>query len=281
MFYIQKNDKPNLFEKAFNIIKMKENILYIPINEKTTNKKIEKIAQKTKKIILKYSNSKKIILSKKLQEETLYMNYLNSYGLDIQNGKWLYEILVSDIIKYIINKKKMKKEEINLSILINDLTDIEFENIKKLAQSYKNVNIVTNHIEKFKKLEEQLMEEGIVITISNNKKKSLMKSQIILNVDFPKELINKYMINDEAIIVNIPEKIKINKKRFNGILIKNYDIDFRNDLKEEKYLAEDNFYLKDIYEAQLYRKQSIEEIRKKLKRDNVVVKKVYLNNSEF
>lgn len=175
----------------------------------------------------------------------------------------------------------MKKEEINLSILINDLTDIEFENIKKLAQSYKNVNIVTNHIEKFKKLEEQLMEEGIVITISNNKKKSLMKSQIILNVDFPKELINKYMINDEAIIVNIPEKIKINKKRFNGILIKNYDIDFRNDLKEEKYLAEDNFYLKDIYEAQLYRKQSIEEIRKKLKRDNVVVKKVYLNNSEF
>ena len=142
MFYIQKNDKPNLFEKAFNIIKMKENILYIPINEKTTNKKIEKIAQKTKKIILKYSNSKKIILSKKLQEETLYMNYLNSYGLDIQNGKWLYEILVSDIIKYIINKKKMKKEEINLSILINDLTDIEFETIKKLAQRYKNVNIV-------------------------------------------------------------------------------------------------------------------------------------------
>ena len=74
------------------------------------------------------------------------------------------------------------------------------------------MNIVTNHIEKFKKLEDKFMENGIMITIGNNKKKSLMKSKIILNIDFPNELINKYMIKDDAIIINVPGKAKINMK---------------------------------------------------------------------
>lgn len=281
MFCIQKNDKPNFLEKTFNIIKMKENIIFLPITEKTKNNQIEKLAQKTRKIVSKFSNSKKIVLSKDLQEQNLYINYLNSYGLDIQNGKWLYEILATDIIKYIINKKNIKKEETIISVLINDLTDIELENIKILSENYKNLNIVTNHLEKFKKLEKELMQKGIIITIGNNKKKSLMKSKIILNIDFPKELINKYNINDDAIIINVAGKIKINKKRFNGLIINNYEIDFRNDVNEKKYLLEKRFYLRDLYEASIYKKQNFNEIRKILKRDGVMVRKVYLSNSEL
>ena len=262
MFYIQKNDKPNCIEKTFNIIKMQENKLFLPITAKTSEKQIEKLAQKTKKIISKYSNSKKIVISKNLQEEITYINYLNSYGLDISDGRWLYEILATDIIKYIIEKKKIKKEETTISILINDLTEIELENIKILAENYKNLNIVTNHIEKFKKLEDKFMENGIMITISNNKKKSLMKSKIILNIDFPNELINKYMI-----------------KRFNGFMVNNYEIDFRDDIKSEENLFGDEFYLRDVYESRLYKKQTFSDIRNILKKDGVNIKKVYLSNS--
>lgn len=166
-------------------------------------------------------------------------------------------------------------------MMINDLTDIEFENIKTLARKYKTINIVTNHIEKFKNLEKQLQEnEGIIITITNNKKKSLMKSQIILNIDFPKELINKYNIQDEAIIVNVRGNIKINKKRFNGLNINDYEIDFRDDKKDNKALS-NKFYLKDLYESELYKKQNISEIRNKIKIDKVIIKKLILNNGEL
>ena len=166
-------------------------------------------------------------------------------------------------------------------MLINDLTDIEFENVKNLARKYKTINIVTNHIEKFKNLEKQLQEnEGIIITITNNKKKSLMKTQIILNIDFPKELINKYNIRDDAIIVNVKGKIKINKKRFNGLNINNYEIDFREDKKDEKAICS-KYYLKDIYESELYKKQRISEIKEKIKLDKVVIKKLMLNNGEL
>ena len=278
MFYIEKSDKPNFIEKKLNILKVIDNTIILPISEDTKEKNIEKIAAKTKKTIEKYSNSKKVVLSKDMKEET-YINYLNTYGIEIQNGRWLFEILLPDITEYITKKKNIEK--VNISILINDLTDIELENIKTLARKYKTINIVTNHIEKFKKLEKSLEEdEGIIITITNNKKKSLMKSQIILNIDFPKELINKYNINDDAIIVNVKGKIKINKKRFNGLNINDYEIDFRDDKKNNNALN-NKFYLKDLYESELYKKQKISEIREKIKIDKVVIKKLILNNGEL
>ena len=141
------------------------------------------------------------------------------------------------------------------------------------------MNIVTNHIEKFKKIEDKFMENGIMITISNNKKKSLMKSKIILNIDFPNELINKYMIKDDAIIINVPGKAKINRKRFNGLMVNNYEIDFRDDIKSEENLLGDEFYLRDVYESRLYKKQTFSDIRNILKKDGVNIKKVYLSNS--
>lgn len=279
MFYIEKTDKPSWLERKLNLVKVQENTIILPIDKNTNEKQIEKIATKTNKIIKKYSTSKKIVLSKEMCKEQKYINYLNTYGLEIQDGKWLFEILLPEITEYIVNKKKIEKT--NISIMINDLTDLEFENIKILARKYKSINIVTNHIEKFKKIEKQLQEnEGIIITITNNKKKSLMKSQIILNIDFPKELINKYNIQDEAIIVNVRGNVKINKKRFNGLNINDYEIDFRDDKKNNKALN-DKFYLKDLYEAGLYKKQRISEIKKKIQVDKVIIKKLILNNGEL
>lgn len=279
MFYIEKNDKPSWLERKLNLIKIKDNTIILPITEDTKERRIERIAAKTNKIIQKYSTSKKIVLSKEMYKEQKYINYLNTYGLEIQEGKWLFEILLPEITEYIVNKKKIEKT--NISIMINDLTDIEFENIKILARKYKSINIVTNHIEKFKNLEKQLQEnEGIIITITNNKKKSLMKSQIILNVDFPKELINKYNIQDEAVIVNVKGKIKINKKRFNGLNVNDYEIDLRDDKKNNKALN-NKFYLKDLYESELYKKQRNSEVREKIKFDKLIIKKLILNNGEF
>ena len=42
MVYIEKNDKPNFIEKILNLIRVKENTIILPINEKMTEKKIEK-----------------------------------------------------------------------------------------------------------------------------------------------------------------------------------------------------------------------------------------------
>ena len=257
MFYIEKNDKPTWIEKIIPIIKVENNTIKLPYKENINQNKIEKLAQKTKKVLEKNSTSKKVVVSKEIQ------------------------ILITDIIEYIINKKNLETSKLKISMLINDITDFEIENIKLLAKKYKNLNIVTNHIEKIKKIEEELLEkEGIMITVTNNRKKSLVKSDIIYNVDFPEEILNKYVITDDAIIINLRGKMKIKKKRFNGIIINNYEINLRDDKKDEKMISK-KYYFRDIYQAELYQKQGFNNLKEKVKKDNVRVSKLFLSNGEI
>ena len=291
MFFIEKSDKPMFWEKIFNIVKVKDNKIIVPIknnsnenkkeiteSRKQIEKRMEKIAVKTLKLIKKNSNSKKIVISKELQKEEIFINHLNTYGLEIQDGTWLFEVLLPDIIEYLVKKNDIEKT--GISVLINDLNEIEYENIRMLAQKYKTVNIVTNHIEKFKKLKKNLEdEEGIIITTTNNKKKSLIKSTIIINVDFPQELFEKYSIIEDCIIINIKQDIKIKEKRFEGLNINNYEISFKNcEFIKENY--SNSFYFKDIYEGEFYRRQTVSDIRNKIKKDKVEIKCLYLNNGK-
>ena len=175
----------------------------------------------------------------------------------------------------------MKKDEMQISVLVNDISENMLENLRKIIKEYKKVNIITNHIEKFKNIEEKFeKEEGIMIVVNNNKRKSLTKSDIIINVDFPTELLNKYKIYDEAIIVNIKTKAKINKKRFNGLVINNYEISYKNDeaFDYEKSILYDK---KDIYESMFYKKQPYDETIKKIKKDKVKISKLMGNKQSI
>ena len=281
MYYVQEIDKPNLLYQIFNIVRLKNDKIILPINkEKISDKKVKKLVKKIKKI-LEQTKCKKIILSKKLKKYENLKNEIYSNNLEIINGRWLFGVLGTRVIKYIIKKKKMKSEEIQISILINDISEIMLENIKQIVREYKKVNIVTNHIEKFKKIEEQILkEEGIMITVSRNKRKSLLKSQIILNVDFPSELINQYRINEEAIIVNLRGNVEIKSKRFNGINVNDYEIDYQI-WNEFDYEKDKLYYKKDCYEAEFYQKQPFEYINRKIDRDKVKITKLIAERSEF
>ena len=270
MYYIKEIDKPSKFLKRCNWIKSENNEIILPIQgEEIKYKQAQKLSKKTKKILQK-TNTNKIVLSKIIKKQKDYCNNLYSYGFDIPDGKWLLEILSCETLGYIVEKKNLKKQELMVSILVNQLSEITLQNIKQLVKEYKRINIVTNHIQQLKKLEDEILEEeGIMITVTNNKKKSLLKSNIILNIDFPTELINQYQIKEDAIILNIQGNVKIKKKRFCGICINDYEIKMVQGLEYED--IEEQFWNKDIYEACFYKRQPIVEIKKKVRKDNVQI----------
>ena len=280
MFYIQENDKPNVIEKILNRIVIEGNKIIIPIKQQGMSKKRqEKIAQKTMKI-LERSSSKKIVISKQLGEYKDFVNILDQNNYINVTGKWLYKMLIPEIMDYITKKEKWKKEETHIYILVNDAKDFIIENIKQFAKIYKSITIITNHINKFKKIEEDIYEElGTYITIMNNKKKGLSKAKVIINIDFPKELINQYNIYEKAIIVNMVNNIKINKKRFEGKIIKGYDIKFEN--KNIENIDNEKFDTKVIYESNFYYEQPYKYVREKIKKDGVQIKNLYLQNGVY
>lgn len=280
MFYIQENDKPNVIEKILNRIVIEGNKIIIPIKQQGMSKKRqEKIAQKTMKI-LERSSSKKIVISKQLGEYKDFVNILDQNNYINVTGKWLYKMLIPEIMDYITKKEKWKKEETHIYILVNDAKDFIIENIKQFAKIYKSITIITNHINKFKKIEEDIYEElGTYITIMNNKKKGLSKAKVIINIDFPKELINRYNIYEKAIIVNMVNNIKINKKRFEGKIIKGYNIRFEN--KNIENIDNEKFDTKVIYESNFYYEQPYKYVREKIKKDGVQIKNLYLQNGVY
>lgn len=281
MYYIQETDKPVLIARFFNLVEIVNDRIILPIEEEETidEKKIKILTKKIIKILDK-TNCRTIIVSKYLKENKEFLENLKNKDLNIIDGKWLFLILSEKVLDYVARKKDLKKEETNVSILVNNnFNDYVLENIKEIIKQYKTVNIVTKQIDKFKKIEKQIMqEEGINILITNNKKKSLVRSNIILNVDFDTDLINKYNIPEEGIIINLQENVKITRKRFNGISINDYEIKYQNydeyDYEKEKY-----YDRKDMYEAMIYKKQPYECIKRKIDRDKVEIVKLIGNRT--
>lgn len=212
MYYIQEVDKPSFFIRIFNIIKLEGNNIFVPLIEIENSKVQEKLAKKTIKIF-ENLNSKKVVISKNVKMYKTYVNLLNTGQFDVVNGKWLFSMLIPEVIKYVENKKNLKEEETSVYFLVNDFTETVIENIKAMAKGHKHVSVITKYVEKMKKIENQILQEtGVVITVMNNKKKSLAKAQIVINADFTNELLNQYNICENAIIIDLTQSLRNLKK---------------------------------------------------------------------
>lgn len=233
---------------------------------KSTNKFVRKrIINQIKKYI-KYENMQYIILDKDLSfiEENLRFIKEEFNKINILNGKYLMKNIISKLLEYIynVNNKNIKLE--NIYIFVNEYTKNNIGIIEMLARKCKTVNIVTENLKYFIKLEDFLYNEGILITVSNNKRKSAKNAKIIINMDFSKDVFEKYTINMNSIIINLTNEKSFFENTFRGVCINNIEIsidknvrcfykEFYGNIKESLYLEsiilnKDYKYVENKYE---------------------------------
>lgn len=264
--YIEKMDKPKW---SIRKIIIEGDSLKINIDlEKDKN---------IKKVINKLLNDQitNVVLSQKINENKRFIKALNANNINIFDGRWLEKYLAINILDYMVIKKNIEKQKTEIAITVNQISDLSIDIIKTLAKQYKKITVVTNHIEKLKKVENEIYEkEGIMIIVSNNKKKSLSKANIILNIDFNKIIFNKYRINENAIIVNLEGDMQIEQKRFNGLNINDYEIDVgRSDIIWRENM--ECFKTKDLLEAKLYARDTYKNIYRNINKSKVEIKELY------
>ena len=265
-YYIEKMDKHKIIGRKIQL--ENDNIkIYMDLEKGKNTRKL------VKRLLLNETNN--VVIDKELITCEKLINLLKSNDIKIFDGKWLEKYLILDILEYIINKKQIIKAETEIAITANEITDLLIEMIKILSKQYKKLTIVTNHIEKLRKIEKEIKEkEGILIILSNNKNKSLLKSQFIINMDFNQELINQYRIYEEAIIINAEENIRIDAIRFNGIVINDYEIE----IGRKEFIWRDGiekYRQRDLIEAELYVRDTYKNIRKKIQKNNIKIKELY------
>lgn len=253
VFLIEEANKPSILKKWFKKIDIIDDKIYINCNtDKLKFSYKLKLFTKIRNALI-LNNVRNVILSKKLKKDTEFVNLFYSNNFNIVDGKVLLKKIIVQIIENICTQNNLKSQEKQISILINSVNVFGINCVKELSQRFKSLNVVTNNINYFKPLKEKLWEEdGIIITLTNNKKKALSKANIILNIDFPEELVNKYLVFDEAILVNLEEEVKIRKKRFCGKIINNYKIKAEPNSKLAEFLNRNeykNFETNDLTEV--------------------------------
>lgn len=281
IFFIQESKEKNKFKlrinNMFTSIEYNGNFINLPINEKSklSNKKVKKIIKK-----LKENNIRTVVLSKYLEHIEELKNEIYSNNINILEGRYLFKLLIKESIEYICKKSNKKMEDLEISFLTNDANNLNKQIILALSQKVKRLNIITNHIEEFQDIEDYLYNEmGIMIKLSNNKKTDLLRTNIIVNMDFMEDIINKYNLPKQGIIININGGIKIKSKKFNGININNYTAKIPNKYKTE------GFYDEGVYETYIWgkeydlaRKQILDD---KIRIKNLIGEKGIINSREF
>ncbi len=140
-----------------------------------------------------------------------HQNYIEDVIKENENSKAIYCTFIIEILNNIIKIKNEQAEEQSIYVLTNNEVDAKLlENFKK---QYKMIYIVTENIEKLKKLEDRAEENLEMLAVLNNKRKSLARAKYIINFDFNRESINQYNINRTAIILNLYKRRNKYKKR--------------------------------------------------------------------
>lgn len=236
--FIEEAEKINIIKKIYKPIECinEKIVLNLKLNKASIKKKM-KIAKKIRNI-LDTHKSNTVIVSKNLKRNKEFINSLYSNNINITDGRKLFKRLAIDIAHVIVKQEKMNIKDCKIAILTNYNNEIIEKIIKELSIQCKSLQIITNHVKQFEKIENELYEDGIIINVTNNRRKSLLKTNIILNLDFPNEIINKYNIYDNAIIVNFEEKTRIIKKRFSGKIINWYKVGIKNEEKVFEFIQE-------------------------------------------
>ena len=278
------------FFKLTNTIIVKENIAILPYfaNElnKLSNKKLNKLFKKIHKLLLN-ENVQTIAISNLLSNLENIDTFKNSFYSDnynILDGRWLFKHLSFEILGYISKETKKPLNEMEVSILTNAYNDFIKENIKLLSQNIKNLNIVTSNIEFFKPLTQELYNSfGISIRISNNKKRILTNSDVILNFDFPDVILNKFALPLDGVIINYNSKIKLRNKLFNGLNVSYYTINVHKELIENFKSVNllNSFNLEVLYESLYFNETSYSKMLSHFIDDSLVVTSLQGNNGKI
>ena len=276
--YIKEEILKNQFWRGIEIRIFDNNYVIAVSNNKKDRKKIK---EKLARIIKKLGNDA-VVFSKELEGD-FKNDICEMINIKVVNGKKLMEFMEYDIVKYVLDKQNADTKKEDIYIVFKRDSNLNLDFLKRFLENFRLVNIVTNDVDKLKNIQDNLLDnEGILISVSNNKRKALKRAKYILNINLTKEELEKYRINREAIIVNIGENVKYDEPCFDGVNINYFKISCPDEYLERFEQVGSQFDLAQMYESILLQdrvdKTKLEAVYSRIKEDNIKIVELIGNN---
>lgn len=252
-----------LFRKLFIRINVETiengNIVLLPKYRKYNKFVLKFLTKQLKESIKNYGIDELVV------EEELKVFQQQIDNIHILNGRYFMKNSVLKIFHYIFNNKPNMSLE-NVYIFVNEYSKNNIYIIDKLLSEFKTVNIITENLRCYKRLEEKYYNKGILLTVSNNKRKSAKMAKFIVNIDFDKERFEKYNINMEAIIINLTNEKIFFESRFKGVIVNDFEVKVDDNFKDfiDEFLGNINkkIYLESKLKDGLESFKNVDEIYK-------------------
>lgn len=192
------------------------------------------------------------------------------------SGKYNIKYMLPEILNYCYKKlgKEIKLQEIY--ICVEEYTKENIKIIEELCNIVKVVNIITNHMKQFQELEKRLEKKEIYITVSNNKRKSLKRANMIINIDF-KEF-KSFNLNRNCIIINAAPNLEIGKE-FDGICIEKITLDTKKVMRI--FSDMENMDKQELVEAEILKKDTYLEKRESILKNKIHIFKLFGKRREI
>lgn len=212
-----------------------------------------------------------ICISENLRENNKFKEFAQTNNLNIMDGKWLFKNIADKVIDYIVEMNNDTLINQEISILCNQLDETILEKIKEIAIKVKVCNILTNNIKQYKKLESEMYQTfGVALNISNNYRKTIAKSNIVINFDFLENDLKKCAFPKNAYMVDINNTVNIDKKETNERIIISYDLGIPEKYGVYKEILT-GFRNDILYESFIYKHTSYRNIKKELIEDEIKI----------
>ena len=238
---LKKEDMPVLIKRVMRFIFATFNIATI-----------EKIDKEHLLIIVPKVNDKKIekIKLQYKKDKIIFSKLLKQYQEKLEKEKIINEFL-DEILDFVIEKtenENIKMEMQNIYFLANEYNKKNIDIIEKILQKTKTINIVTRNLKKYMEYEEKLYDEkGILISVTNNRRKSLKNAKIIINIDFKEEELKQYSINRNCIFINCAGEKYKSIKYFDGTIINDIEVCANEIERLKEFELYQDFENTDIY----------------------------------
>lgn len=222
--------------------------------------------------VYNFNNNSKKKLKRKIEVEKIdFVLVENKYELEFAklDTKFSIQGMLPELAEQCYKLVEPRLNEIY--ICTNIFCEDNIAIIRELVNKVKTVNVVTNN-RKYHSLESRLEEQGIFITVSNNKRKSLKNANIVINLDFPK--LTDYNVNREMVLIDITGKICI-QKAFNGIIINRIKI--RTNKVLRVFSEFESFDKNELLEAELAKLNNYSERREFIKFNKIYIEELYNN----